>query len=85
MRPICVTGPWESQTEKERDNKLLDPSGLRHAACLSHSESHISGTAAGLQSSVQFLPEEHRIPGLTVQPAVPFLFTTNKNANLHYF
>lgn len=63
---MCVAGQWESQAEKKCDNRLLYPSGLHYSALLSHTEPILQPTAAGHQSTVQFLPEEHSFPGLYI-------------------
>lgn len=62
--PICVAGPWGSEAEKECENRLHHPSGLHQAAPLSDPGPHLRGAAAGLQSPVQFLSEEHSVPGV---------------------
>lgn len=65
--PMCLAGPWGSQAQKEYENRLLHSSGLHQAAPLSHTGPNLWGAAAGLQSPVQFLPEEHSVPGLYIQ------------------
>lgn len=62
--PICVAGPWGSEAEEECENRLHHPSGLHQAAPLSDPGPHLRGAAAGLQSPVQFLSEEHSVPGV---------------------
>lgn len=73
---MCVAGPWGSQAQKECD--FSNPSGLHQSAHLSYTEPNLAGTAAGLQSPVQFLPEEHSFPGLYIQQ------TSHSKRDMHY-
>lgn len=62
----CIADQWKFQAETKCDDRLLHPSGLRYSALLSHTEPLLQPTAAGHQSTVQLLPEEHSFPGLTI-------------------
>lgn len=60
---ICLTGPQASQADEELGEGLAHPPGLHHAPRLPPAEPERGAAAAGLQSPVQFLPEEHSVPG----------------------
>lgn len=61
--PLCAAGSWEPQAGQEPESRLLHPSGLHHVAPIPHTGPDRRRTAAGQQSPVQFLPEEHSVPG----------------------
>lgn len=63
----CVVGLSEYQDKEECEERHVHPSRLHPTAQFPHTGPHLRGAAAGLQSSVQFLPEEHSVPGLHTQ------------------